>query len=300
MEAASFLALAVVPVFFNPYSFRIFAADKTALLQSLALFAALAGGMKWISGMRARSRGRTIQDASGYDAGGRFLLGAVLLYLVTILASSALSIIPRVSFQGSYERLQGVYTTLAYIVLLLSVGSVMKTAYQRERMVILIILTSLPVCIYAVFQKFGVDPLALLKDVTPRVVSTLGNPLFLSSYLMMIIPLTLRQVVSSFRLSLTLIYTLILLLQLYAMYLTGSRCPVLGLGVGLLFLLLFHARLTANRKWIVLSFVLLLCFGLFVFMVPLVSSMAPLPDNLYWVASNTSWIPNKTAAGYAF
>jgi len=59
----------------------------------------------------------------------------VAVYLLTTLTS----ITPRISFFGSYQRLQGTYTTLSYIIIFLLIVQGLRTRRQLDRLVLAII-----------------------------------------------------------------------------------------------------------------------------------------------------------------
>ena len=70
---------------------------------------------------------------------------------------------------------------------------------QLERLVLAIILPSLPIALYAVVQRFGQDPMPWLGNVTRRVASTMGNSIFVAAYLIMVVPLTWVRLVQAYR-----------------------------------------------------------------------------------------------------
>src|SRR5262245_39628463 len=100
-EAVWLFALLAVPLYFNTRSARIFEADKATLVRCLAL-AALA-----LLALTPRPR----------LASGGPLAIPVLVLLGSTALSTLTSIDPRVSLLGSYHRLQGFGTLLAYGVL---------------------------------------------------------------------------------------------------------------------------------------------------------------------------------------
>jgi hypothetical protein len=81
----------------------------------------------------------------------------VLIYLISTL----FSITPRVSWAGSYQRLQGSYTTISYIVILIAAVTTIRSRVQISRIVTAVIITSIPISFYALLQHFGLDSVAL-------------------------------------------------------------------------------------------------------------------------------------------
>ncbi|MEM7392286.1 MAG: O-antigen ligase family protein, partial [Verrucomicrobiota bacterium] len=190
---------------------------------------------------------------------------ACLSVLFSLLISSGFSVAPRTGVWGSYDRLQGCFTGVAGLVTLAGVAVAFRTGMQRERLILVLIMASIPVSLYAVGQRFGFDPLVLSRDVSGRVLGTLGNPLFLSGYLMMIVPVTARQLMMTVgprKTASTLVMGSVLLLQILAMVLTGSRGPVVGLIVGLVFFFLFHVGLASRKRLLLTASGLLVGAGL--------------------------------------
>ena len=148
------------------------------------------------------------------------------------MLSTALSIAPQLSLWGSYQRMQGTYTWLAYVTVFFSVVLVARTPKQWERLVSVALLASLPAAIYAIVQHFDWDPIDWGSTQPWRVTSTAGNPIFLAGYLLMVLPLTLARIVA-WRRRIAAPYVLLLVLQLLAVYYAESRGPTVGLAFGL-------------------------------------------------------------------
>jgi tetratricopeptide (TPR) repeat protein len=238
LEIGWLLALIITPLFFNVYSSRVFEPDKLTTLRSVALIMAAAWAV------------RTIEElVSGQHKGEltwRTPLVFPTIFMVAVyLLSTLLSVTSRVSLLGSYQRLQGTYTTLAYIVIFLIILQRLRTRAQLDRLITVVILNSLPIALYGFIQHFKLDPLPWGGDVTRRVASNMGNPIFVAAYLIMAAIPTLARVIDAFRSILTdeeasgadvlraALYIFIFLVQLIATYWTGSRGPLMGLLAGL-------------------------------------------------------------------
>ena len=96
------------------------------------------------------------------------------------------------SLLGSYQRLQGTYTTLSYLVIFAAIAGNMRKRNQLERLITVMILTSLPVALYGVLQKFRIDPVPWGGDTSRRIASNMGNSIFVAAYLVMVFPLHIR------------------------------------------------------------------------------------------------------------
>jgi tetratricopeptide (TPR) repeat protein len=204
LEACWLMAAVLIPLFFNPYSQRIFEPDKIALLRSLATLTLAGWGVKLLVHCRisAKILARPLSHESKIGQNRYCAVGMILaaVFFLTVSVISALtSIMPRISWLGSYERMDGALTTASYIVLFFSIVFALRRKEQLDRFVTCIILPSLPIALYGVLQHFFLDPLQFPKPVTERCTSTAGNPSFLGGYLIMVVPLTLSRLASSWK-----------------------------------------------------------------------------------------------------
>jgi hypothetical protein len=120
IEAGWLAAVVVVPLFFNIHSSRVFEPDKLSLLRSIALVMAGAWLIRTVEAWRAsRSNGRPREERPSvwHQVRQTPLAVPTLLLVLIYLVSTAFSLDPAVSLLGSYQRLQGTYTTLSYIVI---------------------------------------------------------------------------------------------------------------------------------------------------------------------------------------
>lgn len=238
LEAGWLAAIVVTPLFFNIYSSRVFEPDKLTTLRSIALVMSAAWLVRWVEewGVAREDRERT-----------NWRTPLVLPTLVTVLAylvSTPFSVSPRVSFFGSYQRLQGTFTTFSYIVIFFILLDRMRTRAQVDRLLTTLIVNSLPIALYGFVQHAGRDPLPWGGDVTRRVASNMGNAIFVAAYLIMAVPPTLSRIVDAFRSILrdeeagflevieAAVYIFILLVQVIAIWYTKSRGPLMGLLLG--------------------------------------------------------------------
>ncbi|MBI1802222.1 MAG: O-antigen ligase family protein, partial [Chloroflexi bacterium] len=192
MEAGWLLAAISVPLFFDIYSSRVFEPDKLTLLRSIALVVVAA----WLAKLIETG------SAGGQSGGGSILRRLqtanpftipVLLLMAIYIISTLASVAPFVSVWGSYQRLQGTYSTFSYIVIFSAMLHALKTRAQIERLLTVIAITSLPVAAYGWIQHLNRDPLPWGGDVTERIASSMGNSIFVGAYLIMVLPVTLAR-----------------------------------------------------------------------------------------------------------
>ncbi len=254
IEAGWLAAIIVVPLFFNIYSSRVFEPDKLTTLRSIALVMAMAWVVKWIEELRNPDRDRSVTWRTP-------LVLPTLIIVVVYMISTALSIAPRTSLLGSYQRLQGTYTTFAYIVIFLMILQGMRRRAQLDRLLTLMIVTSLPVAIYGLLQRLQLDPLPWGGDTVERVAGNMGNSIFIAAYLVMAFFITFYRIADSFASILqseqprwsdagrAACYILIALFNaIVVLILAGSRGPQLGWLVGVLFVVLLLAQLVRRQK----------------------------------------------------
>lgn len=196
MEAGWLIALIVEPIFFNVYSDRVFEPDKISILRSIAMVLIAAWVIRFIENTRPESTNDSENEPtpSLWTRIKQTPLALPTLLLIAVyLLSTLLSIAPRLSIWGSYQRLQGTYSTLSYITIFGIILGTLRRREQLERLVLIAIVASLPVSMYGLMQHFELDPLPWGGNVIKRVASNMGNSIFVAAYLIMIVPLTLRN-----------------------------------------------------------------------------------------------------------
>lgn len=243
IEGGWLTALVVAPLFFNTFSNRVFEPDKIHLVRSIALLMAVAWVVQLLdSGLREAAGGprvlwRRIRRTP--------LVLPALVLVFSYLLSTALSIVPRISFFGSYVRMQGTFSYLSYVVIFVMILTNLRTRSQVNRLLHAVILTSLPIAIYGIIQHAGLDPLPWGGNVRDRVAANMGNAIFVAAYLIMVAFMTLERLLDSLTAmfnadqgSLTDSlraggYLFILVVQIIAIIYTQSRGPWMGLLAGL-------------------------------------------------------------------
>ena len=268
MEAAWLAAVSLIPLFFNIYSSRIFEPDKITILRSLALVILAAwaiklideGGVKWKSETNDKS---LIKYLWHYP-----LFAPVIGLIVVYSISTIFSVTPSISLFGSYQRLQGTYTTFSYLIIFFSIITNMRKREQINRLITTVIFTSLPISFYGILQHYNFDPIPWGGNVQIRIAANMGNSIFVAAYMIMIFPLTIGRLIELIKSILSdnentespgviplkqtirgTIYFIIALLQLLAIYWSGSRGPLLGLFAGSYFMVLLLS-LYWRKRWL--------------------------------------------------
>lgn len=262
LEAGWLVAVISVPLFFNIHSERVFEPDKVALLRSIAVLIMFAWLVRFVDRRGWHEWKRLYWQHKDSIWRMPFLIPIVALVLVYLI-STLFSITPRISWVGSYQRLQGTYTMLAFVAFFVVVVSTMRSQIQVGRIPTAVIVTSIPIAFYGLIQHFGLDPLPWGGDVESRVAGHMGNAIFIAAYLIMVVPLTLGRIIDAFTNILadetvsyadvvrSGIYIFALAMQLLAIYWSGSRGPLMGLVAGMfsfILVLLVSLRNSADEK----------------------------------------------------
>ena len=119
-----------------------------------------------------------------------FLDLPLLLFIGSQGISTLLSIDFRTSLLGYYSRFNGGFVSIVcYALLYWAWVSNMNAKKTRVTCYVLLV-TSIPVCLYGIAQHFGIDKDIWVQDVQNRIFSTLGQPNWLAAWIDAIIPLT--------------------------------------------------------------------------------------------------------------
>ncbi len=190
LEAGWLLSPMITTVFFNPHSSRVFDTDKYATLRALATVMVCV----WLVRLGLTMPRREVPRWFSWHTP---LVLPTMLIVVTYWVSSIFSLHPYISFMGAYGRLQGTYTFVSCVVVFFSLLTALRTRFQLSRLLTVLIVSSVPVALYAIQQHLGFDPLPWACG--NCVASTLGNVSYLAGYLALMIPLTLARLMESGR-----------------------------------------------------------------------------------------------------
>jgi O-antigen ligase len=237
IEASWLVVLLVAPIFFLAFSDRPFDPAKGAVIRVLATVA----GAAWLA--KVLTGGRPWRPTPAPSPTARRLLVAVLALVGFMVVGTALSPDPGLSWTGSYVRSLGTSTQLAAAVLFFLCVGHLRARAQIERIFVVVWWASVPVCLYALLQSLGLDPIAPIQALD-RPASTLGNPIFLGAYLGITLFLGLALVCLVFSRSTggrweglgQGVMIAVCGLQLWALVASASRGPILGVVAGLVLL----------------------------------------------------------------
>jgi hypothetical protein len=184
------------------------------------------------------------------------LLGlfGLLLVISTLFAMDV-----ELALSGSFRRVEGLSTMLTYLVLFL----IARIAYplKQKHFNYLLIVASV-IALYGILQTFGIDPFPrdYIRGSWSRAFSTLGNPNFLGSYLVLMLPFATDQYMRCSKRWALIVYGVLL----YALLATMTRGAWIGAGLSHLMyagILLFNNKLDKKRAFIFIG----ITVGVFVF-----------------------------------
>ncbi|MBN1178622.1 MAG: O-antigen ligase family protein [Anaerolineae bacterium] len=233
IESLWLIAAAALPLTFNPWSYNAFELPKALLLRLLALL------------MGVGTLAQVLAERPKHNNIPPSLLWSALALGLALLLATALSIAPRASLWGSYERQQGLITWGAYLILFLVTVANLRTRVQTDRLWAALVWGNAPVVAYGCLQAVGADPLNWRSDAASPVLSTIGRANFLGSYLVLVIPLTLGRALAVERRWPTLV---LLAAQVVCIALTQARGAWVGLGIAGVVFGLTWAAVTRNRR----------------------------------------------------
>lgn len=192
MEACWLLALAMIPVYFSLLSDRHFEPDKAVALRSIVMILGGAWIINWLE------RGQVFRSWPRWRDWWRSpLVAPAIVYVGVFFFTTLTSVLVFTSFFGGYNRLQGFYTNFSYVVVFGAMLAHVRRREQLERIITVIIATTLPTLGYGWVQYQRSDPLPWAGDTAARVASSMGNSIFVAAYLILTLPFMLYRLITS-------------------------------------------------------------------------------------------------------
>lgn len=210
-----------------------------------------------------------------------------LIFIVGLGLTQFFSINQSQSFFGSYDRQAGYLSYLFYVLWLFLLVFNLKTIDNHSEnnsnkesleikinhIFVIASLSGFLVALYGILQSLGIDFLTWPEDplFTRRAFSTFGQPNFLASWLLLVIPLSAYLIFKNKKTLLKFFYSLICFAEIICLFLTSSRGALVALFVSGLFLIIYffkYAKIKRKTKLFIgaiilaFSFLSLLIFGL--------------------------------------
>ena len=243
MEANWLPTLLAVPLFFSVWGDSL-QCEKSYLFRSLTILIAACWTVRVVLQLGSgHSRTKPPQVSLKPLIKTPLVLPVACLALALLLASAS-SLDPMESLLGGASRRDGSLNQLCGVLFFAALAASIRSDEQVGKLVTVAILTSMPICLYGIGQGLSIEPAISGGSDTFRVGSTLGNPVFLAAYLIMILPLTITRLLQwasalwprSDRRCGTIMQTItyggLSGLQVLTIAFTVSRGPTLGLLAG--------------------------------------------------------------------
>lgn len=176
------------------------------------------------------------------------------------------------SFYGSYDRQAGYSSFLFYFLWFILLVYNIKTINNRtsakspqdtvgnkiDRLLVVVVISSFLVSLYGILQILGIDFLTWPEDplFTKRTLSTFGQPNFLASWLLLVIPVSVYFIYKRKKLISKFLFFLVLLAEISCLFFTTSRGGIVALAVAIIaycIYLFFFLNFSKLKKIIIVS-----------------------------------------------
>lgn len=237
VEYGIFLLLFLPLVFLPFYTQDMYALPKVTFLRLLVLGLIGTWGLKIIYTRKLEFR-RSPLDLP------------ILFFFLLLILSTIFSLNPSISLLGRFKRHEGLFTWISYLFLFFATTNFILRSKQTRRLLTTLVLVSVPISIYGIFQHFGWDFLSYAEavDIT-RSFSTLGNPVFFGTYLTLVIPLALSLLFQKGTLSRKFLWGGIGALALLSLVYTYGRGAWLGALGALIIFGVFLPKEELRKRW---------------------------------------------------
>ena len=145
---------------------------------------------------------------------------------------------PYNSFWSNYERMEGYITVLHLLVFFLIIKNIFKTEKDWVSFFVVIVAVSVLVSLFSLVEP-AVQAANYIAEYGARRASTIGNPPFLASYLLLSVFLGLILIFAAKNIYLKLFCLLSIIINLIVIYITASRGAILAALTGALIILTF-------------------------------------------------------------
>ena len=180
------------------------------------------------------------------------LVALFLIYFLTTI----FSLDPYFSFFGNPYRAGGFLNFAFYIIFAILVFFILKES-DWQKIWDFEIITGILVSLIAVFQWKGILK-GIVITYENRPPATVGNPIFLAIYLLLLIFMALSFGIKEKKLNKKIFYFLSIFIFIFVIFLTYTRATYLGLAAGFLYFLFFYPKRLALVK---ISFLIILILG---------------------------------------
>jgi len=147
----------------------------------------------------------------------------------------------RTAIHGVYGRYNGLFTHGVWLLLFFVIASTPMDVTRAEKILKIFITALIPVALYAIFQFFGLDPVAWTM-LEGRSSSTIGHPVSLTALLGLALPFVITFSFQKRGVGTRLYWASLALLFLFAAVTAVSRGPLIGIIAAGSLVLIFNIR----------------------------------------------------------
>ncbi|MBN1690083.1 MAG: O-antigen ligase family protein [Dehalococcoidia bacterium] len=188
LEITWLLLIFLLPLYFNPFGYQVFYFAKALLLQfGVCLLAGLFLA-RWFISRKEWTQAGLLSSVRQTP-----LQVAVILFGLCWIASTAFSIMPESSLWGSLARKNGLVSIVAWIVLFFILALSIRRRVQLLRVLAVVAASAGAVSLFGILEFADPWLLSWLSR-NGRISSTDGNPLSLSCFIAISIPVTLALI----------------------------------------------------------------------------------------------------------
>ncbi|MCX6718103.1 MAG: O-antigen ligase family protein [Candidatus Staskawiczbacteria bacterium] len=184
------------------------------------------------------------------------IIWALSIFLFFLLLATLFSQDITFSLWGSPYRSGGAVNLVFYIAFGFLSFLLFKKPGEWKKFWDISIIAGVLVCIIAIIQLYGLLN-NVFTSVAGRPASTMGNPIILGIYLILLLFITSASAIREKTRNKKIFYVFALLLFLYTILMTGSRAAYLAVLIGALYFILFYPA-TKNKKLLFLKIALLI------------------------------------------
>lgn len=181
------------PLIFSSYTRSVFEVNKLLLLRGVSLLLLAFWGFKKLLDYY-HNRQADLKDS--YEILGiRWKRVGLeipsLLYVIVTLITCVFSTNVWLAIIGSYDRWEGIFTVLNYVVLVFFVAKLVVKRSHFFVILFCLVLASMLSGLYGVLQSLGFDVMRWSADPTFRVFACINNPVHFCAFMGMVIPFVL-------------------------------------------------------------------------------------------------------------
>jgi tetratricopeptide (TPR) repeat protein len=245
VEWGCWMLVLVVPWVFTRAVYNSFMAPKAAIFRTVV--ECMVAGVILLDRRRIGLRLRSVAEWRRLP-----LAVALAVYAVVVALAMVAGREPGVGFWGLYLRWMGALTLWHAVALAALVVTFVRSEAQLIRLLGAIVLGAVPVAVWAIGQRLGLDTQQWQAndDVRLRSISTLGNASLLGSYLVWTLPFTAAWALARRTRPRRVAGIAVAALQMAALVTTNSRGAWLGALAAVLVFAGIWLWLTGQRRWV--------------------------------------------------